>query len=330
MRITLKNLIVPSIPLAVLMVSFCFGLWAFAYFASTPTTLDTYMTVVAENIQSLVSNNKFFLNGISIVITLLNAFLIAQMNNRFTIIRTRTFLPIFVFLLLVCSWNETHAFIAAHISLTFFILALFNFFSMEKNQNASEQAFMGSFFISLAGILINPYLLLIPVSWIGFIIFQSFSLRTFLASVFGTLVPWIFFFVIEYSLQNKLNLPELFVSNFNFNLSFSTFSITRLIYTGLIAIILIISLFGLRSISNSDALSTRNKLNFLILLFVAVLLLSIFSRNQLSAFLLPLALIFSLLVSHPFTLKQNTFYSIVFILLIAINIAFIFLKHLQI
>ena len=330
MRISLKNFIVPSIPLAVLMVSFCFGLWAFAYFVSTPTTLDTYMTVIAENIQSLFSNNKFLLNGISIVITLLNAFLIAQINNRFTIIRTRTFLPIFIFLLLTCSWNETHAFIAAHISLTFFILAMFNFFSMEKNQQASEQAFMGSFFISLAGILINPYLLLIPVSWIGFIFFQSFSLKTFLASIFGTLVPWIFFFVVEYAMQNKFNLPEILVSNFDFNLSFSVFSITRLIYTGLTALILTISLFGLRSISNSDALNTRNKLNFLILLMATIFLLSIFSRNQLAAFLLPLALIFSLLVSHPFTLKLNTFYSIVFITLIAINVAFIFLKYLQI
>lgn len=330
MRVSLKNVIVPGIPFAVLMVAFCFVIWTFMFFAPIPSTLPIYYSTVAEKIQSFFSQNLVFTNLICIALTLLNAFLLAQINNRFTIIRTRTFLPLFIFLLLVCTWNETHMIVSAHAALTLFLLALFNFFSMSKDRNASEPAFLGSFFIGLASLLINPYLFLIPVCWLGFIIFQSFSLRTFLASLLGAIVPWIFFITIHYSLNNNVDFLQLFIVSFNFDFNYLEFSLPKIIYVSALTLIMIIGIVGLYSMSNGDAIHTRNKLNFLLLVLISTVILELFNRNQLSLFLPLLAMIYAMLISHSFTLKQNNFFGIIFYIFFSLNIAFVISKYFHI
>ena len=327
MRISLKNLIVPSIPLAVFLVGSCLTLWMSAYVGARYSTFATQDTTIAESLQSVFLPNSLLSNLVCIALTLLNAFLIAQINNRFTIIRTHTFLPILIFLLLIGTWNQTHVMIASHIVLTLFILALFYFFNMSRDRKASEEAFMGSFLISLSSLLINPVIIIIPVCWIGFIIFQSFSLRTFLASIFGMLSPWILYLSVGYMLQPEFNIYQQFNLNINSNLSILNFSLPEIIYTASMSAIMIISIFGMYSISNSDAFNTRNKLNFLLFLLISLVILAFIFRNQFISFLPMIALVYSLLISHPLTLKQNNFNSILFLVFCLINIAFVISKY---
>jgi len=330
MRITLKNLIIPSIPLAVFLVGTCFILWISAYFGARYSTDSTQVTSIVESLQSVFLPNSLLSNLVCMSLTMLNAFLIAQINNRFTIIRTRTFLPIFIFLLLTASWNQTHTLIGSHISLTLFIFALFNFFRMARDRKASEDAFMGSLLISISSLLINPLIFIIPMCWIGFMMFQSFSLRTFLASVFGMLTPWILYLSIVIMVQPDYNLSKAFNINIISDLNINQFPLSELIYTSLMGIIGIIGIVGMYSITNSDAINTRNKLNFLLFLLISLLILSFIFRNQFISFLPLIALVYAMLMSHPLTLKQNNFYGIVFLVFCIINIAFVVSKYFSI
>jgi hypothetical protein len=327
MRVSLKNITNPSIPLAVFLVGSCFALWMSAYVGERFSTLSTQNTSIVESLQSIFLPNSLLLNLACIALTLLNAFLVAQINNRFTIIRTRTFLPILIFLILMGTWNPAHVMIGANLGLTLFILALFYFFSMTRDRKASEQAFMGSFLISLSSMLINPLLFIIPVCWIGFMIFQSFSLRTFLASIFGVLSPWVLYLSGNYLLHPEFDFSQLFNVNINIDFSVSTYSLSEIIYTASSSLIMIIGVIGMNSISNSDAIKTRNKLNFLLLMLISLLILSFIFKNQFLSFLPMIALVYSMLISHPFTLKQDNFYGILFLFFCLINIAFVISKY---
>ena len=327
MRVSLKNFVVPSIPLAVILVGSCFMIWMSAYVGTRYTTDTTINTSLLQNLQSVFSPDSLLSNLICIALTLLNAFLVAQINNRFTIIRTRTFLPILIYLLLICTWNQTHMMIGSHLGLTLFIFALFYFFTMSRDRKASEQAFMGSLLISVSSILINPLIFIIPVCWIGFTMFQSLSLRTFLASIFGTIIPWILYTSVLYLIHPDFDFSTLINIYYSIDLSLSTFSPPEMIYTVSMGIILIISLIGMYSVSNSDAIKTRNKLNFLLFLFVSLIVISFIFSNQIKSFLPFIALVYALLISHPLTLKQNNFYGILFIIFCLINIAFVISKY---
>jgi hypothetical protein len=329
-RVSLKHIIVPSIPLATLLILGCVGLWFSAYFGSRLSSPIVQSTNILNGMEALITPNPLLSNLIGISLTLFNAFLLAQINNRFTIIRTRTFLPIFVFLLLMASWNETHTANDSLIAFTLITLALFYFLSMSRDRKSSEQAFMGSLLISFSSLIINSYIFIIPVCWIGFMIFQSFSLRTFLASIFGTLAPWVLFLSAKYLFQNELDFYHFFNIKPSIEFSFSAISLPVLIYFASFIFMSIVSIIGLYSLSNGDAIHTRNKLNFLVLLFISLLVLAFIFRNQFVLFLPLVALVFSILFSHPFTLKQNNFHGILFIIFCVINVVYVISKYILI
>ncbi len=329
MRITLRSFIVPSIPLAVLLVIGCMLLWLSDFGFSGFHLPLVQSGSQGDFIASLVGNS-LITTIIIFSVTLLNAFLLAQINNKFTIIRIRTFLPILIFLLLMAAWYPTHTQISPHIALTLSILAVFNFFNMLRNNKASEEAFLGCLLISVSSLIINEYIFLIPVCWIGFIIFQSLSLRTFLASVMGALAPWVLYISIIYLINPNTNLYNLFSVNINFGINFASFSLIQFIYGGAMILIFIFGLIGLISMSRSDAIQTRNKLNFLMLLIFSLVVLSVIFMNHLTVFLPLIAFIYALLLSHPLTLNQNNnFNGLLFIIFITLNLAFIFLKNIS-
>ena len=224
-------------------------------------------------------------------------------------------------------WNQTHIMIGSLFGLTLFNFALFNFFTMSRDRKASEQAFTGSFLISVGSLLINPLIFVIPVCWVGFMMFQSFSLRTFLASVFGVLTPWILYLSVRFMINPDLDITKQIDVYLNIDYSFSTFSLSEIIYSASIAVIMLIGIIGMYSVSNSDAINTRNKLNFLFLMLLTVIILAFLFRNQFISFLPFIALIYSILISHPLTLKQNNFYGILFVVFCLINIAFVISKY---
>ncbi len=327
MKVSLKNIIVPSIPLAVILVASCFVIWLSSYFGNRFGSLPTENSLFVNFLQDFLIPNTLLSNIGSVAFALFNAFLVAQINNRYTIIKTRTFLPIFIFLLLLSSWNETHIINGSHICLTLFILSLFYILNTYRDRKSSEMAFMSSFLIGVASLIINPLIFLIPVFWFGLIILQSFSLRTFLATLFGLITPWILYFTGLYFLHQEIEFTQILTANFNLNIGDLSLSLPRIIYTGCVALILIISLFGMFSITNSDAIRTRNNLNFFILLIVSISILSVIFRNQLVLFLPLLAFLYSMLVSYAFTLKTNNFYGILFIVFVSVNILYVVSKY---
>jgi hypothetical protein len=326
MKVTLKNIIVPSIPLAVLLILSCVGLWIVSDFGAQLAAVHSSQSTVVDSMLSFLSPSALLSSFISFGLTLLNVFLLSQVNNRFTIIRSRTFLPTIIFLVLMSSMSETHLSNGSNLALTIIIFSLFYLFRMARDRNASEQAFMGSFLISLSSIIINPLIFIIPVCWIGFMMFQSFSLRTFLASIFGAIAPWIIYIAGEAMFLGKIDVGNIFILNPVLEFNPTTIPLHEVIYFGTLLAIFIVCTVGMFSLSNSDAIHTRNKLNFMLFLIISLIMLAVIFRSQFSSFLPIIVLIFSLLVSHPLTLKQNNFYGIIFLIFCAINIAYIISK----
>ena len=322
-RISLKNVIAPPIPMAVLMVLGIVLIWIAGFGYEPTSTIVQFNSPLAVNLQLFVLSNHILSNILGVVITLLNAFLIAQLNNKFTIIRTRSFLPVFIFMVLIASWPSIHMVLCAHLALTFFIMSLFVFFEMYRDRNASEQAFLGSLLIATASLLIEPFILFIPVCWIGFMRFYSFSLRTFLASVFGALVPWVLYLAMRIYFQPDLQWLNTLATDFYIGVPIIELPLNEIIYMASAAVIILIGLAGLFSNLHSDAIHTRAKLNFLLFLLIAAFIFSMIFIYQFLVFLPVIALCYALLISHPFTLRSTNFYGILFIVFIIVNVAFV-------
>jgi len=74
MRVSLKNIIVPGIPLSVLLILGFIGLWFSAYVGERFSTVASQATVLARDVEMFVTPNSLFANIVCISFTMLNAF----------------------------------------------------------------------------------------------------------------------------------------------------------------------------------------------------------------------------------------------------------------
>lgn len=314
-----KNFITPSIPMAILLIVSYLAMWTGNFMIKGYTGTG----LMAELLQGWFAIAGFF---ILMLIHAVNLLLIAQINNRFAIVRVRTFIPIFIFALLMVVWYNEQTNIISFIALFVWFICIILIMSNYKNIKGMESAFL--LFILLFCIsLLNPvYLLLIPVFWIAQIIIKGMSLRVFLATLAGLILPLLLYisylFITE---KNDFLIPDLKLA-MSPGISLDFGNIVALVYAGLLLTIVILCLIGLFSNIYSDTVQNR-KNTYLLLFFISVLsLIILFFPLASGAFLPMLAACIAFVIAHPVTLKKSDFYKSIFYILILINLTFYFFR----
>ncbi len=322
MKISIKRLIDPTPSLSVITFGVTIVIWTiiFLFLDAIPShSSNSALSGLLDNFfkSSILQNIAVF------TICGLNALLILQLNNRFTIIRTRTFMPVIIYLMLVGVWKDTHILVSLHLSISLIIGSFFVFFDMFRNKEATEQAFLGSFFIGVSSLFIEPIILIIPVCWLGFIALQSLSIRTWLASIFGALIPWILYIAVRFYIQPDMSWLYDLIEGFELGFTIDFEDISHIIYLTSMIITFAIGFVGLLSNLQGDSLHTRAKISFQVLIFSFSFLFSLIFKNMYLEFMLIVALTGSILISHPLTLKPRGFYAILFYVLILINLSYL-------
>jgi len=319
----LKPLISPKIVVVVPVILLVLTVWAVVYqFVTKEVTYEIMLSPI-NNIQNFLNHSKLITNIISIFFTLLNTLLIYLLNNRFTIIRIRTFLPVFIYLLLVSSWHQAHYLVFAHLALTFFILSLLIFFNMYRNRYSTEQAFLGTLLLVTGSLILKPLILFVPICWYNFIHYNCFSLRTFLASLFGVLAPWTIYLSINYIIQPDNQWFIAMFEVFEVQPVFFNRPPVELIYIGILLFLSAIFLIEMFMLMKKDSLQTRAKLNIVLSFGLAAVIFSLFFHGQYQVFMPFVAFACAMLFSHPLTLKLSTFNTVLFILFVLINLIYV-------
>ena len=322
MKINLQPFISPSLPMTALFYVAFLGIWmGFYWLYDFPLTMHGYIGVFAE---THLPSKSLVANLVTFAIVVFNSMIIAQMNNRFAIIRTRTFAPTFIYLLLSACWLPAYGNYVAALGAMFALIALYFSLGMYKDKKSTEQAFLSFFFLALSSFLVSEFVVLTVVFWVGFAFLNSFSGKVFFASVFGFATPWILFFASIILIFGHTDiLPE--VQEFVMNYSILDYrSIPTFVYVGVMLFVLITSLVQITANDRQDSIQTRNVLNFFKILIFTMILLVMFRYSGFASYMPFAALLFAILSSYIFTLIKNLFNSIVFIVLCVVNFAFAF------
>jgi len=322
-KLELRRYIVPTIPMAVMLMFAVALVWFSDLFIQNSIRPDLNDKTFLSEINRFFAVNLVLSNIVSLLITALNAFFIGQLNNKYTIIRTRSFLPILFFVLLMATWHETHTIVVSHLALSLVLLSLFAIFGVYRNRNASEQAFLSSFLIAVASIFIEPLVLYIPLIWIGLALFYSLSFRNLLATIVGLLTPWILYLSVRFYLQPDLlwllSLPE----SFELGVSVLGRPLNELIYMGILFVLSIIGFVGLSSNLNQDSMQTCGLINFNSWFLALSFIYSMIFVKQFFVFLPFVGVGLAILLAHPLTLKKSIFFTYIFLIFIFVNIVFV-------
>lgn len=319
----LRKFIVPTIPQAVFFILVVFVVW----FTDLFMQFKAFVTLNEEAVSSW--NYRFFdsipvfSSLLSLVLTAINAFFISQLNNRYSIIRTRTFLPVLFFIVLVASWHNTHTLVLSHLVLMLYLVALYVFFGIYRNRNAAEKAYTSSMLVAAASLIYYPIILFVIVFWIGLAIFYSFSVRTFLASVLGVLTPLVLFAAIKVYIEPDLNWLFLIGQSFELGMQIASRPLNELIYLGLLILVVIFGLVGVFKSMNQDSMQTRALINFNMIILLFSFACSLVFIHMFFVFLPIVAMSYSIILSHAITTRKTDFYKIVFIIFIVLNLVYV-------
>ncbi len=324
MKLNLQKLIVPPIYLTVLTYLVSFGMWVSTYYIyQYPYPMSGRIGTFAEGI---LPSSSLAAHLLSFGVVMLNSFLLAQMNNKHSFIRTRTFMPTFVYLLLSTCWLPVHGNYVANLAALLLLLVVFLTLGMYKNSQAMEQAFLSSFVLGLSTFLVPEFVYLIVLIWVGYFFLKCSSFRVFVASFLGLITPWILLLSTFYFLHDNLDyiyrIPT-FLYKYSF---FSHKNISTNIYFGILALIVVFSLFQMTANARRDSIQIRNELTFIKLVGFGVLMLSVLRFSNNISYLPTIAIFYAIIVAYAFTLIRNLFNSIVFIMLCVISFIFMFYR----
>lgn len=312
----LKKIIAPNAALSVILIVLYLFTWAMNYI-SFPD-FNNYDGAVVR----ITDLNKSTSLMIILIITAFNLLLIDRFNYKFNIIRTKTFLPLFIYALLITTWRESHILIFSHIALSIIILSMIFLFDMYRNKLAVEQAFIGSLLIGVLSLFNPVYSFIILIVWLGFGLLNCFSIRTFLASLMGTAIPWIFYLSYHLFTGKEMLIFQHLEVDFTPDLIFTQDEIHVRIYVVSLLLILIAGLANLYRNNFNDSIQTRKYLNYLVLLLLMVLIPVLLLSNNILSFLPLIAFGYAMLLSHPFSLHKSKWLTILFFIFCAVNVAY--------
>ncbi|VBB46764.1 conserved membrane hypothetical protein [uncultured Paludibacter sp.] len=316
MKINLQKIIVPNPFVTIFTFVASVALWLFFYFAySVSLSANGSVTHVAEKV---ISSSSLMAHLITLAVAVFISLLLAQINNRYAYINTRTFLPTFFFLLLSVFWIDTHGNYLAYLAALSVMFAIYLFFNNYANENGTEIAFLGFIFLSLSVLILPEYILLLPFVWIGFYQLKCLSFRTFFASLLGFLVPWLAVYGWIYFTTKALDYYPDFLGVFN-RLSIISFTnLPTLIYGIVMSAIFLILTVGAGSNINRESIKTRRLLFFFRIIGFGLILLMIFFCVDFVSYLPLGAAFFAVLAAYTFTYQRTLFYSVLFIFLFLI------------
>lgn len=229
------------------------------------------------------------------------AILLSWINNKFALIRTRTYLPI-AFVLLLLSISPYLIFLSPHyIAVLFLLLAIEALFSSYQSPNAQRNGIAVGMYLAIASLFVTEYLIFLPLFLIGFSMMRCFSQKVFWA----TLLPFVLTYALVYSYLIFVNQTDLVQHTFNFEiqevihlLSFET--ILPYVVAILAFIILCILVIDNRMNSFKDKIRVRESVLFiymlLIISFLGYYLSPILSLSE--ALLMPLFIEISFILAR--------------------------------
>lgn len=321
MKPQLQPLITPSLPLTVFIYVGFFTVWLslgrlFDFSVAPHGFAEKYAT-------RFLPFSSLAANTITSLLVALNSMIIAQMNNRYAFIRTRTFMPTFIYLFLSACWLPAYGNYVAALNATFALIATYLTLGMYKDKKHTEAPFLGFFLLSLSSFLVHEFVLLTVIFWCGFLILQAFSLRVFSASVFGFITPWILFFGIRYFYFGPFeSIPE--IQSFTVERNILDFyHLPSFMFSGVMVFVLIAALVQMSANNRQNSIMTRNILNFFKLFLIALVAIVAFRYLGLASYIPLIAIFYSLMVAYMFTLLSNTFNGVLFIVLIVANISYV-------
>ena len=251
---------------------------------------------------------------ISLGIVAAICYLMIEANTSFTLIRTRTTLPVCMYAFLASSLFFLHSFGVGNWAPLAFLLAVTQLFYSFESSTASIPIFHSFFFLSLGSFAFPQMAYFCPLFLLGMIPFRSMGAKTFVAALLGLLTPYWFLFGYAFWFNQMSLFYAPLVEMIHFHpIEYGHLMLNEILSWGIIALLLMIGSVHYWQTAYMDKTRTRIYHSFLTFVGLFALLFSVLQPMFLHEWMQMQLICASFLMGHLFTLTRNRFSGILFI-----------------
>jgi len=275
-------------------------------------------------IDHLLKDSPFLQSLLGLIIIMLLAFIIQQINSNYNIISYRTILPSFIYIIITGGLTEMHTLHPVYMAAIFIIISIYRLFSGFNKSKPYSAAFDSGFLLGVAALFYFNIFILLPAFFFGIgIMSRDYCWRNYLLIIIGFLLP--FFFAFSYAVVNEqfMELIKTYEYNIMTNNNKLQGNISLQLFLGFLTLLVllgsikIISQFGIKKVS------TRKFFKIFFLIFISSLAGILFipgsSREMIIIIAIPVTFLFS---DYFFNLKNRIWGELLLTFLLAFVIIF--------
>ena len=193
-------------------------------------------------IANILSGSVLLKTLFAFAVMLTTSLYILQLSSKYILIKTRTYLPALIYIILTAGFISVKGLNPALISSIFVALSLNNLFQIFETKKPHNNVFMAGFFIALGSLFYLPATVFLLLVFVAMIILGTFNLRFFFISVFGFLTPWFFVFIYHYLLNDNIfAIPNMVQSTWNFNNLCAHYTVMSYVFIFISGLIMLVS-----------------------------------------------------------------------------------------
>jgi hypothetical protein len=291
------------------------------FFDKAPMPLYKFVTDV-------IPYRSFIATMLTLVLVILQGFLLVRLNTRFIFINNRTYLPALFFILLTASVPNLQRLNPVIFSGFFLLLALEKIYESYSTNKVAHQFFVAAFYLA-TGTLFYPFLLFFMVIlWISLVILKPFNWREWLFTILGFFLPMYFTFSYYYLVYNQpFRLWNDFLSVFTVISTKPHYPVPVIIFMVLMLVLLMLAIQFMGRTFRAKKILPRKAFAILMWLFVNAIVVYLLVGNASAELIFLGAVPVSYLLAHYFALIKSEFFGNIFLLIILVLLAVIQLLH---
>lgn len=168
-------------------------------------SLDDYDALPVRAIFQAIGDNALSQNIFAILILFVDALLINRLVIKSHIGKENNLVSGMLFVLLVSVLTQNLMLSPEMLASPFVILSITGIFNSYNNLKSADDIYLSGFYMAMASLMYAPLLLLLPFTYIGFMIMRSFTGLERTQHLAGWLTPYFLLFITEYYLGNPIS-----------------------------------------------------------------------------------------------------------------------------
>ncbi len=257
------------------------------------------------------------------------AFLVERINSRYAVVRTRTLLPVSLFVIIVCGITGLQTLHPVWFAALFFLLVIFRLFDAFDVRKPYSPAFDSGFLLGVGSLFYLNLTILLPAFIIGLgILGRESGWREPLIQGTGFLLPWIFAFTGYFVFDDPMILWQTIRENIlTWNLHVKG-DLPFMVYLGFLSVIIFVSsVYMILHYSEGKVSSRKYFVVFFILFVFLVISFFVIPSVSLEVFVLISVPVTFLVSNYLVALRSRFWGELIFTLLLIMVIAMQLIKR---